>query len=263
MRLPDPSELRDSDALYLYENDKHELFGRRGWRRYLYMNRFGLVLDFARRTLSENSVVVDVGSAQANFVLALANIGCRAYGIDIRSSFIHYARLKMNPTERNNVEFIVCDAKNTPLRENFADCVLLLEILEHTTQPDTMLKECLSILRKDAYLIVSTPNKKRIRNSKTMSWSDFKSARLETREYESSAKGWQHVFEFSESELLTFLSKLGLDIVDIETKTFMGFQLLARFLDHRILSVIEAFFFRLPSLREKFGMDFIVFCRKN
>jgi SAM-dependent methyltransferase len=263
MKLPNLSELRDPDAIYLYHNDANELYGRKGWLRYLYMNRFDLVIDFLRQNLEKNSVVVDIGSAQGNFSLTLANIGYQVYSIDIRPSFVLYAKLKMDMREKNNVNFIVCDAKNVPLQKGFADCVLMLEILEHTAQPERMINECLSILKEDAYLIVSTPNLKRIGNSRIMSWSDFKNEQPEGAIHESSAKGWEHIFEFSRSELLSFLKRPSLKIIDAEIKTIIGFRLLARLFDYEILTILENLLFRFPPLKERFGMNLIFFAKRT
>jgi len=139
MKLPKRFELKDSDAKYLYLHDIREFFGRKSWHRYSYMNRFYTIIDFIKQNVNENSTIIDVGCAQGNFTLTLAEIGYNIYGIDLRLSFIAYAKLKMSTTkEKSFTEWIVADAKKLPFQGNSADCILLLEILEHTTTPEKM-----------------------------------------------------------------------------------------------------------------------------
>lgn len=75
MKLPKRVELKDSDAKYLYEHDIKEFFGSKNWERYVYMNRFYEIINFIKKQLPMNSVIIDVGCAQGNFSLTLARTG--------------------------------------------------------------------------------------------------------------------------------------------------------------------------------------------
>jgi len=264
MRVPKRVELKDSDANYLYQHDIKEFFGGKSWKRYVYMNRFYAIISFIKQQLLMNSAVIDVGCAQGNFSLTLAKNGYEVCGVDIRSTFITYAKLKTTEKEKHNVEWMVANAKNLPFQSNSVDCVLLLEILEHTTLPEKMIEEACIILKKGGYLIISTVNQKRIRiTSKCVSYSDFKNVVSKKGVRDSTAKGSEHIFEFQERELLTFLRRFNLKIVDIKTTTFLGFHfLLAKLFDHNILSNLESKLFKIYYLKEKFGLGFIVFCMK-
>jgi len=270
MKLPRPAELKDSDAKYLYLHDIKEFFGRKSWERYVYMNRLCTVIDFIKRNI-EDSAIVDVGCAQGNFSLALAKIGYETYGVDLRSSFITYAKLKMSEDEKKvfHVGWMVADARNLPLQSNSVGCVLLLEILEHTIMPEKMIEEACRVLKRGGYLIVSTPNQKRMRMSaKIISYSDFFKKKYVIKNIQtlpdSTAKGSEHIFEFQMMELLKLLRKFNLKIVDIKWKTFLGFRfILAKLFDCNILSVLEKYFFKIYYLKEKFAMKFIFFCLKR
>jgi len=270
MKLPKPAELKNSDAKYLYLHDTKEFFGRKSWERYVYMNRFCAVIDFIRRMIVRNSAVIDVGCAQGNFSLALAKFGYKIYGVDLRSSFIAYAKLKMSRNEKNitYVEWTVVDAKNLPFQSDSVDCVLLLEVLEHTALPEKMIEEACRILKKGGYLIVSTVNQKRIRmTARSISYSEFKkseSKKISRTLPDSTAKGSEHIFEFQMMELLTLLRKFKLKIVDAKWTTFLGFRfLLAKLFDYNILSILERNFLKTYRMKEKFAMGFTFFCLKH
>jgi len=267
MKLPKLVELKDSDQKYLYRHDIKEFFGRKSWEKYVYMNRFHTVIDFVRRNVVKHSAIIDVGCAQGNFSLSLAEIGYKTHGVDLRSNFIAYAKLKTSFEEEHNVEWIVADAKNLPFQKSSIDCVLLLEILEHTTTPEKMVKEAYRVLKKGGYLIISTVNQKRIRMSaKSQSYSDFKrnSQKRCRGPSDSTAKGSEHIFEFQVVEVQRLLRKFNTKILDIKLVTFLGFRLvLSKLFDHRVLSNLERFIFKVSYLKEKFAEGFIFFCLKS
>lgn len=272
MKLPKRVELKDSDAKYLYLHDKKEFLGRKSWEKYVYLNRFYAAVDFVRQNVVKHSAIIDIGCAQGNFSLALAKLGYKTCGVDLRSKFISYAKLKMLYDKKriNDVEWIVADAKNLPFQSESTDCVLLLEILEHTTMPEKMIAEACRVLKKGGSLIVSTVNQKRAKLSAgPISYSDFKKSILKNTHVDrelpdSTAKGSEHIFEFQMVELLNLLRKFNLSLLSIRWTTFFGFRFLfAKFFDHNILSILERLVFKMYYLKEKFAVGFIFFCLKR
>ena len=63
-----------------------------------------------------------------------------------------------------NIDFIVADAYNLPYSENYYDIVVCNNIWEHVPDPLNMLKEIQKILKKNGYLIISTPSRFRLGN---------------------------------------------------------------------------------------------------
>ncbi len=57
----------------------------------------------------------------------------------------------------NNCERIVCDASHLPFRTEVFDHILMLEVIEHLSDPEQSLSEVNRVL-KDGILIITTPN---------------------------------------------------------------------------------------------------------
>ncbi len=80
---------------------------------------------------------------------------------DLRSSV--YAtdsdRLKVTVINNNpnTGADVVCDASNLPFKNEFFDCGLCLEVLEHVVNPNKVLQETHRVLRTEGKLIISVP----------------------------------------------------------------------------------------------------------
>lgn len=64
------------------------------------------------------------------------------------------------PSSLHNNKGIVnafCDNQILPFKENSFDTVLCTEVLEHSSNPENVIKEINRVLKKDGYLILSTP----------------------------------------------------------------------------------------------------------
>jgi len=234
MKLPRKNDLESTDMNYLYGYDTKEFFSKRGWTRYLYANRFYPVVSFINKVLPNESIIVDIGCAQGNFSLTLAGMNYKVFGVDIRPTFLKYAKLKIDQKERENVNFIAADAFNLPFSNGFADCVLLPEILEHVAHPEKMVKEALRILQDNGYLIISTVNGERF-TSKAPSYTPHSRRII----YESSAKGNEHVFEFNQKELTDFLQNFNLEILEYHVRTPIYFYPICKLFTYQPLQKFE------------------------
>lgn len=78
------------------------------------------------------------------------------YNIDISESLIAYGSVKY---AKDNNHFMVMDAQDLKLKNNFFDCVVAFELIEHLANPYRFLLECHRVLKKSGRLILSTPNK--------------------------------------------------------------------------------------------------------
>lgn len=100
--------------------------------------------------------ILDVGCGTGEFLFRLKNKFVNLYGIDTSSSAIEWAKQKNK--DFKNFLFFEGELKNCRFEDNFFDCCLCLDVLEHTKNPMDILAEIKRILRKDGQLIVSMPN---------------------------------------------------------------------------------------------------------
>jgi SAM-dependent methyltransferase len=145
-----------ADFEYLRRNDVREIDNPDpdDPRRFRYLERIGEVVRLAR-TVPAPARVVELGSAQGNISLLLAEAGYRAVAVDLRADFLRYARAKW---ERGQFAAIVGDALHTPLRPRAFDVVIVGELVEHVADPGSLLALAAELLAPGGLLIVSTPN---------------------------------------------------------------------------------------------------------
>jgi len=92
--------------------------------------------------------VLDLGCGNGLLLAELKKIHKADYhGIDVfinSKTFFKYKRADIN------IKF--------PYNRNMFDCVILGEVIEHVPNPDHVLSEIYRVLKKNGYLIISTPN---------------------------------------------------------------------------------------------------------
>jgi len=86
-------------------------------------------------------LVLDIGS----FDGLLASVYANAIGLEIQQV-------------RSYIPLIVGDMHHLPFRENVIGTVSMCQVLEHTNNPDTVLKEVYRILKNGGKLAISVPN---------------------------------------------------------------------------------------------------------
>lgn len=104
-------------------------------------------------TLKEKTNILDIGCGDGTF---LANIKAnnpqvKLYGVDFSKFQLEKAKT-IATVKQANLE------KGIPFKENTFDVIYCAEVIEHLFNPDFLLEECNRILKKNGYLILSTPN---------------------------------------------------------------------------------------------------------
>jgi SAM-dependent methyltransferase len=145
-----------ADFEYLRRNDQREIDNPDpdDPRRFRYLDRMRAVLRLAR-TRPAPARVLEVGAAQANASLLLAEAGYVSVALDLRLDFVRYARAKW---ERGRFTGVVGDAQRLPFRAGAFDVVIVGELVEHVADPAALLAEAGRLLAPDGLLIVTTPN---------------------------------------------------------------------------------------------------------
>jgi len=128
-----------------YEYDLQEIYGEVSNPGYFYAydNRRRHTLQLVTDAISPGSRVLDIGAAQGNFSLALAEMGFDVTWNDLREELSGYVRLKC---ERGTLHFATGDAFRLQFAHPF-DAVLITEIIEHVAHPDEFLAKVATLIR--------------------------------------------------------------------------------------------------------------------
>ena len=196
-------------------------------------------IEFRHRSaldLLDPGSVLDVGCGDGLFLSMAKEKISNGTGLDISAEGIRQAREK-NP----NMTFIHTENARLPFDDNSFETVVALDVLEHTLQPEELLRELRRVSAH--FVIISVPN-----------FSSFP-ARLQTLfgkvpENNTPKKG--HVYWFTLSVLKDMIRSNGLKIVDMRCN-YQGSQIP---IVRNIVSVLTKFF---PQV---FALSFVVKMQK-
>lgn len=108
------------------------------------------------------SKVLDVGANSGEFMKLLKEKReCEVYGIDVSELAIAKAKEK-------GFDVINCDAAQMPFADASFDVVVLMEVLSHLADPETVLKEVRRVLKPNGFLLGSVPHE----NIERLIWDD-------------------------------------------------------------------------------------------
>lgn len=111
------------------------------------------------RMIPEGSLVLDAGCHSGAFgALVRERKGCRVIGIDIDAEPLAEAATRLDDAFVVNIETSGWAATVREHGYDRFDVILFGDILEHTRDPLTILKEARSLLKPDGRIIVSIPN---------------------------------------------------------------------------------------------------------
>lgn len=209
MRLPSRETLDHPDHLFLHEHDLRELHNPvfSDFTRLMYLDRLRLVLAAVERW-APGRRVLDVGCAQGNFSLELAERWYRVVACDLRQSFLSYLRLKY---ERGQLTCVNASLERLPFAVNTFDIVLLTEVIEHVAFPERALHEIANLLAPGGILVLTTPNGARLHTGlPTLSEVDNR-RELTARQFRPDADG--HLFLLAPDELRDLVKAGGLSVV--------------------------------------------------
>ena len=98
--------------------------------------------------------ILDAGCGDGAMLTSLKNLcpSIEMYGVDISKEGCRIA------AERNIITKVADLNCEIPFKDNFFDFVIAHEVMEHLIDTDRFLEECNRILKKEGYLIITTPN---------------------------------------------------------------------------------------------------------
>lgn len=98
------------------------------------------------------NMILDVGCGEGIVLEQLrADHLVPSLGIDLDPARIYFAK-----SEAGDTPYIIGNAQELPFGDNSIDLVMILEVLEHVGEPNTVLQEALRVTSK--YLLASVPN---------------------------------------------------------------------------------------------------------
>jgi len=151
--------------------------------------------------------VAELGCAQANTSLLLAEAGYNVLAIDITSTDLEYSRKKY---EKGDIEWINADISHLCLRLGTVDIVILGEVVEHCAYPEIIVAIALEHLREGGFVLVTTPNGSRIKPSRpTFSHVLERTQRNALEKTQFGAVGRSHLFLFTLAELCSITPASG------------------------------------------------------
>lgn len=114
---------------------------------------------FAKQLVKPSYQILDagcgVGYGTKELVIGKSNV--KATGIDISHEAIHYA---VEHYGTSGCYFNVMNLEELTLEKESFDLVVCFEVIEHLHQPEKFLSSIASLIKKDGFFVVSTPNKK-------------------------------------------------------------------------------------------------------
>jgi 2-polyprenyl-6-hydroxyphenyl methylase/3-demethylubiquinone-9 3-methyltransferase len=252
----------ESDCLELWGSDVNLAYT------YYYQRRFHAVIDAVKRCLKPGSAVLDIAAAHGNFSLTLAEAGYDVTWNDQRERVEGYVRLKYEHGAMAYAPGDVFELLSSDGAQGAFDGVIAGEVVEHVAHPDVLMRAIAPSLRPSGYLFLSTPNARYVRNPLPTYSEIADPAALDAVEFRPGADG--HVFLLTNTELTTFATAAGLEVVSLENVVSpvlggeFGLRRTFRFVPRRAVEAVDRTLERLPrSAREHWMLHTIAVFRKD
>ena len=191
-----------------YFYDLEEIYGEVTQPGYAesYRQRRKETLRLIEEVMPKGARILDIGSAQGNFPLTLAEAGYRATWSDIRTELADYVKLKY---EFGEIDYAPGNAFDLSFPEPF-DCVVISEIIEHVAHPDRFLQKAAQLIRPGGNIVMTTPNGAYFRN-KLPKFSDCPDPSVfESIQFKPNSDG--HIFLLHPEEIAVLGEKAGLSL---------------------------------------------------
>lgn len=233
---------------HAYPYDLLEVYGglsNRGYA-YAYDNRRRQTMRLLASVLAPSARILDIGAAQGNFSLALAESGYKVIWNDLRKDLVDYVRLKY---EAGDLEFAPGNAFELGF-PYFFDAVLITEVIEHVAHPDEFLANSARLVKPGGYVVMTTPNGAYFRNTLPKFSECADPGVYRAGQFKPDADG--HIFLLHPDEIRQMASRACLEVDEIAlftnplTNGFLKLRLLLQVLPRSLVEVIESATQRIP-----------------
>ena len=244
VRYLEPHELTSEDDVHIHRHDFRP--GQRGPLELFadaYYRRLDILLKELGRWIPAGARVADLGCAQGNIGLRIAETGCRVTLGDRWPTMLSYARRKR---ERGQVDYVALELPRLPFAAGAFDAVVSCEIIEHLDAPEFLISEIHRVLRPGGIALLTTPNGSAL-GSRLPTWSEVR--HIDHRTLPADAD--DHRLLFTPEELADEMKAAGFTILTSRTFNtpvmtgFMKARYLTRHIPTRTRSAIEGVVTRL------------------
>jgi|YelNatPaOPRAMG01_1025707.scaffolds.fasta_scaffold03649_10 2-polyprenyl-3-methyl-5-hydroxy-6-metoxy-1,4-benzoquinol methylase len=126
------------------------------------MVKYITISEIILKEVPKGSRVLDIGCGPCDLTAILSKLGYSMTGIDDLRDPWHLIgrnrdRIKAFAKEMD-IQLINESIESVKLEENTFDAVLLIDILEHSLNPRTLLNRAISALKVNGLLLIETPN---------------------------------------------------------------------------------------------------------
>jgi methionine biosynthesis protein MetW len=122
------------------------------YKKYVMDDRLKMIHSWIVKNIQKGSKILDIGCGDGTFGYDLLKIGYDVYGVDLSEEIVKGAKSRGIKVKVYNVE------DGLPFESNLFDCIFAGEIIEHLIDTDNFITECKRILKKNGFLIITTPN---------------------------------------------------------------------------------------------------------
>ena len=165
-------------------------------------DKFEIAKDVRRINIIERfckkGKMLEIGCAYGKFLYEAEKLGWKVYGLDISPYAVRFA----GKYYKLDVKVGTLDTVKYP--SNFFDCIVMIEVIEHLTDPKKTLKEINRILKLNGLIVIQTSNvDSLISKIKGPKWGYY---------------NFGHLYLFSRKTLKRYLNDAGFELV----KGFFG-----------------------------------------
>jgi 2-polyprenyl-3-methyl-5-hydroxy-6-metoxy-1,4-benzoquinol methylase len=98
--------------------------------------------------------LLDAGCGNGRFLKHCSEMKMSLYGVDYSDKQLEFAK-----KESNTINYSQADLnEGIPFEDDYFDVIYTSEVIEHLYNPDFFLKEIKRVAKKDALIVISTPN---------------------------------------------------------------------------------------------------------
>jgi SAM-dependent methyltransferase len=165
-----------------------------------YRDRISLIVAAVRRLAPPGGAVAELGCAQGNVSLLLAEAGYRVTAVDLNPTFLRYSRMKY---ERGRIEWRLANVENPGLAAESQNFVILGEVVEHCAYPERIVEQAFQLLVPGGHLLITTPNHSFLGAQRLPSFREIlrRSSRSDLEARQFGPDGKDHLFLFTRREL--------------------------------------------------------------